>query len=1202
MASLSTPIAELRARYDVIVVGSGYGGAIAAYRMAESAWPQLSAPPEEPHAPSYSVCVLERGLERQAGDYPESSPAALREIQIDSKRGRIGSRTGLFDLRINDDVSVLVGCGLGGTSQINAGVMLKPRDHIFASGWPKVLSAPGALDDEYRTVAHGLGVNNFPPTISLNKVTWLKTAADRIQAPRAKPAPIAVAFETEVNGFNVQRQRCVLCGNCVSGCNHSAKNTLPANFLAGAANLGAAIFCGMQVQAIRKEGDDWLLHVCVDDGALAGFGSPEMIIRARAVFLAAGTLGTTEILLRSRDRFGLPLSAHLGHHFSGNGDAIAFGYNGPEHVDGIGYASRVPPAPSVGPTIAAMIEDRRTGDKKTENIDERFLSGAMIQEGAIPGALGLVLRFFAPLMARVSEFPLGRVGGTKQQIWREIDSMIRGPRFGALYRTQTFLAMSEDDGSGQMGLKDNRLRIKWTDAGHQAVYKLISARLAQLTRAMNGRYVVNPFWSRLFGYRLMTVHPLGGCRLADSAAEGVANADGEVFDARSNDTPLGGLYVCDGSIIPRALGTNPALTISALAERIANNAAARGFAAPTSPIPQPRRVDRTMKGIRYAERLRGHVWKADRDTRFELVLRISAEDLDRLISDPAHEKRVIGIAHAPDEKVAGERRWTVTDGTLNVLLDDPRHVDTRLLVYQLTLTSESGQVRWLHGHKTVNYDTLRRHPWLAITRVPFVIFKKKPALQKGDREPYAGCRTVELWDSTRNADAVLRDADVEGVGVVASGVADAMRLVLSLRTTHEPRVLHRLRLKRRFVWWFLDALVQLRVWPIRRTRPIDPLEAPKGLEPAKARISLVIKDKGLPPRFHVSRYRGTARPKAARRPVLLAPGFGMSSYAFQAAGDQSFAEHLFAEGYDVWLLDYRASDVLDASLEQWDLDVLARDDFPEAIKTVYTATGRQPVQVIAHCVASLVMQMALLTNRFAPGPDQAPFLHSVMLSQSYAFIDHPLINRLKAKLRLPHVLSYLNFRPVLTADYDLRSSWPTRMLDRLLHFYPSRERCGDGVCRRLLLMYGEVVRHDQLDKATHESLYHLFDRGNLTSFKHLARMIGRGRIVDAAGNDVYLQPKNGADVRVPITLLQGTANQLFRPSGMRKTHAWLVEHGGFPGDLNAKMFTPLEIPRHGHLDNFIGKHARAEVFDKIVFALEAMDQQLRGWAEGDPAA
>ena len=195
MPTLSSPTGELRARYDVIVVGSGYGGAIAAYRMAESARPVPSDPFEAPRPPQFSVCVLERGLERQAGDYPERASAALREIQIDAVRGRIGSRTGLFDFRINDDVSVLVGCGLGGTSQINAGVMLRPRDQVFLRGWPASLSDPRALDEEYGTVSHGLGVNGCPPTLSLSKVTWLKTAAARVKSKGFETAPVAASFE-----------------------------------------------------------------------------------------------------------------------------------------------------------------------------------------------------------------------------------------------------------------------------------------------------------------------------------------------------------------------------------------------------------------------------------------------------------------------------------------------------------------------------------------------------------------------------------------------------------------------------------------------------------------------------------------------------------------------------------------------------------------------------------------------------------------------------------------------------------------------------------------------------------------------------------------------------------------------------------------------------------------------------------------------
>src|SRR5690242_13946454 len=128
MASLETPIGELRSEYGVVVVGSGYGGAIAAYRMARAAerWTATGHPYSK-----YSVCVLERGKERQQGDFPSTFTGALKDTQADAKVGRIGSRTALFDFRMNHDISVLVGCGLGGTSLINAAVMMEPTADVL---------------------------------------------------------------------------------------------------------------------------------------------------------------------------------------------------------------------------------------------------------------------------------------------------------------------------------------------------------------------------------------------------------------------------------------------------------------------------------------------------------------------------------------------------------------------------------------------------------------------------------------------------------------------------------------------------------------------------------------------------------------------------------------------------------------------------------------------------------------------------------------------------------------------------------------------------------------------------------------------------------------------------------------------------------------------------------------------------------------
>src|SRR4029079_16288071 len=171
------------------------------------------------------------------------------------------------------------------------------------------------------------------------------------------------------------------------------KNTVAANYLAGAANAGAAIFCGVETRAIEKGPDNtWLVHVRLTDKARRPFGNPEIVIRARMVFLSAGTLGSTEILLRSRARYGLSVSDALGRKFSGNGDIIAFGYNTPARANGFGYGRVVSPKAPVGPTIAAKLDERTTPGA----------TGAMIQEGTIPGALRFPLRFGAPVMARVT--------------------------------------------------------------------------------------------------------------------------------------------------------------------------------------------------------------------------------------------------------------------------------------------------------------------------------------------------------------------------------------------------------------------------------------------------------------------------------------------------------------------------------------------------------------------------------------------------------------------------------------------------------------------------------------------------------------------------------------------------------------------------------------------------------------------------------
>ncbi len=481
-----------------------------------------------------------------------------------------------------------------------------------------------------------------------------------------------------------------------------------------------------------------------------------------------------------------------------------------------------------------------------------------------------------------------------------------------------------------------------------------------------------------------------------------------------------------------------------------------------------------------------------------MVLHLSSENIAALIKSPKHEERVVGVAFTPD---LNERRWTVTDGTLNVLIDDPRFVDTKLLVYRLTLTAANGDKLWLRGHKVVSPDTLRRGLWRALTRVPFVVYDQEPD-EVDDQQPDEAttgpdlgvCKDVETWDQRGQL-----VPHAIGAGVLSSTVADALRLALSMTIVREPRMWNRLRWRLRFTWGlFVRTIIELRFSLLRPTRGISPFERQSLVAVSRPTTDVTLDDTNHAlPRFLLTHYRAKEC-DADRKPVILAPGFGMSADAFRV-GNPSIAEYLHSRNYDVWFLDYRGSDKLEISLTQFDVDDLA-GDFAEAIGTLHALYNRKHrVRVVAHCVASLAMQMALLK-----GGLREKGLHSVVLSQSFAFIDSTWSNRLKAVLRLPDVLSFLNFGPVLSSDYDRRSSYRTRALDRLLHFYPSAERCGEGVCRRLLLLYGEVIRHDQLDLATHQSLYDMFDRANLTTFKHLAKMFACGHIVDHNGRNEYL--------------------------------------------------------------------------------------------------
>ena len=636
----------MRGHYDVVVVGSGYGGSIAASRLARA---------------GKSVCLLERGRELQPGEYPDNTPEALKEFQVDHPRAHAGPDTGLFDFRVNDDMNVLVGCGLGGTSLINANVCLEAEERALADPvWPEALRADGALAEGYARARAMLKPEAYPTALpELPKLKALEKAAGGTTGGSFYRPPINVTFADGVNHVGVYQQACRLCGDCVSGCNYRAKNTTLMNYLPDAVNHGAEIYMQARVQHVERRDGRWLVHYTLLDSGRERFDAKEieMFVSAEVVVLGAGALGSTEILLRSRDR-GLEVSKQLGTRFTGNGDVLAFAYNVDQPVNGVGFGDHaVGEHPPVGPCIAGIIDLRGR-----DELDH----GMVIEEGVIPGAVSVALPFVFPFVAQhLGHDPDGGMRDFYEERKRELESMLQGSRQGAIGHTLTYLVMTHDDSGGKIELGDGeRARVVWPGVGKQEIFQRVHQTLKAATEAIPGTYLPNPIWSQEFGQDLVTVHPLGGCPIGETAAERRRRRPaGACSRATRGEEVHDGLYVLDGAIVPRSLGVNPLLTISALAERGCELLAAdRGWsfsdALPSAAGPHeppPRKL-----GVRFTERMTGafstrvtddfeNAAEAGPDdgSKLTFVLTVIADDLDVLLDDPSHRARLVGTVTAP---------------------------------------------------------------------------------------------------------------------------------------------------------------------------------------------------------------------------------------------------------------------------------------------------------------------------------------------------------------------------------------------------------------------------------------------------------------------------------------------------------------------------------------------------------------------------
>ena len=363
----------MQPRYEMIIVGSGYGGSIAASRMSRC---------------GLKVCLLEKGKEFLPGDFPQTLKEAALEMQFNKGKTQSGAENGLYEFTVGSEISVFKGCGLGGTSLVNANVSIKPDPRVMEDPlWPEsIRKDPASFEEGLDRAWEMLKPNPYPENKNgypvLAKTEAMRKSAE-FMSEEFRLLNINVNFEDKAaNHVGVKQPKCINCGDCVTGCNVGAKNTTAMNYLPDAVNHGADIFTNIKVNYISRNRSLWQVYFEVMNAGRERFDAPPMFIEAENVILGAGSLGSTEILLRSAEK-GLNLSNMLGQRFTGNGDVLGFGYNNDVPIHGIGLGNRRNGhIAKVGPCITSVVDMR-----SRPNLED----GLTLEEGTVPGPIRSIM-------------------------------------------------------------------------------------------------------------------------------------------------------------------------------------------------------------------------------------------------------------------------------------------------------------------------------------------------------------------------------------------------------------------------------------------------------------------------------------------------------------------------------------------------------------------------------------------------------------------------------------------------------------------------------------------------------------------------------------------------------------------------------------------------------------------------------------------
>lgn len=565
MTAKPDPQAE---RVDVVVIGSGFGGAVSALRLAEK---------------GYRVLVVEAGR-RFADDELPATSWRLRSYVWAPALGWFGIQR-IHWLR---HVLVLAGAGVGGGSLNYANTLYRPPASFFAHGnWAGITDWQAELAEHYDQATRMLGVVPNPCDGPVEQV-MARAAADLGVAHTVQVAPVGVLFgerpgeevaDPFFGGAGPSRRTCTHCGSCMTGCRVGAKNTLTKNYLALAERSGAEIRALRTVIEVRPadSGAFWVTHARTGP---AWRGPDRQSVLADHVVVAAGAWGSQRLLHGCRASGALPkLSARLGEFTRTNSEALV-GATLPKVSSAVDGSRGVAITRSFHPDADTHVENVRYG----AGSNAMGLLATLLVDGRADRRTRI-----RDFVATVAADPRAFAGSLNKRRWsqRTIIGLVMQSRDNSLTLSGRLrprwarrlgaltVSLASADGTGEPN-------PTWIPAGHKAI-RAIANRLAEVAGATAtaggsiGDVLDVP----------MTAHFLGGCVIGATAEEGVVDPYHRVHG-------YPGLHVVDGSTVSANLGVNPSLTITAQAERAMSLWPNRGDAdprpAPGAPYQRVQRV------------------------------------------------------------------------------------------------------------------------------------------------------------------------------------------------------------------------------------------------------------------------------------------------------------------------------------------------------------------------------------------------------------------------------------------------------------------------------------------------------------------------------------------------------------------------------------------------------------------------------------